>query len=49
MFIEYAGHAREKVKKIDLDEWYGIIIVSGDGLIFEVSLISFIHSLHTFI
>jgi len=33
---EYAGHAREIVKSLNLDDWYGILIISGDGLIFEV-------------
>ncbi|CAH1794281.1 unnamed protein product [Owenia fusiformis] len=36
VITEYAGHARAMMKRLDLDEWYGIIIVSGDGLIFEV-------------
>ncbi|GFO32054.1 sphingosine kinase [Plakobranchus ocellatus] len=31
----HAGHASELVKTIDLSEWYGVVIVSGDGLIFE--------------
>jgi len=34
---ERAGHARELVKEIVLADWYGIVVVSGDGLIFEVS------------
>jgi len=33
---ERAGHAHELVKDLVLTEWYGIVIVSGDGLIFEV-------------
>lgn len=33
---EYAGHAREIARTLRLDEWNGIVIVSGDGLIFEV-------------
>ena len=33
---ERAGHARELVKELVLTDWYGIVIVSGDGLIFEV-------------
>ena len=36
--VEYAGHACEMMKSIDLDEWYGIVIVSGDGLMHEVSV-----------
>jgi len=31
-----SGHARELVKELVLIDWYGIVIVSGDGLIFEV-------------
>jgi len=34
--IERAGHARELVKELVLTNWHGIVIVSGDGLIFEV-------------
>jgi len=37
-YSERAGHARELVQQINLEEWQGIVIVSGDGLIFEVSL-----------
>jgi len=37
---EYAGHAREIARTMRLDEWNGIVIVSGDGLIFEVRHIS---------
>ena len=33
---ERAGHAHELVKDLVLTEWYGIVIVSGDGLVFEV-------------
>ena len=33
---ERAGHARELVKDLVLADWYGIVIVSGDGLVFEV-------------
>jgi len=33
---ERAGHARELVKDLVLSDWYGIVVVSGDGLIFEV-------------
>ena len=36
LFTAHAGHASELVKTTNLSEWYGIIIVSGDGLIFEV-------------
>jgi sphingosine kinase len=33
---EYAGHAREFVQSIDLNEWNGIVVASGDGLVYEV-------------
>jgi len=33
---ERAGHAHELVKDLVLADWYGIVIVSGDGLVFEV-------------
>ena len=33
---EHAGHARELVKDLVLTDFHGIVIVSGDGLIFEV-------------
>lgn len=33
---EYAGHATEVMRKLDLSSWYGVVIVSGDGLIYEV-------------
>ncbi|XP_013398402.1 sphingosine kinase 1 isoform X2 [Lingula anatina] len=36
IITERAGHAKDVVKTIDISEWYGVIIVSGDGLIFEV-------------
>jgi sphingosine kinase len=35
--IEYAGHARDFVQKIELSEWSGIVVASGDGLVYEVS------------
>ena len=35
---EYAGHARKLVKELVLDKWYGIVVVSGDGLVHEVCL-----------
>ena len=34
--IEHAGHARDFVRTIQLDQWSGIVLASGDGLIFEV-------------
>ncbi|XP_023330240.1 sphingosine kinase 2 isoform X2 [Eurytemora carolleeae] len=30
------GHARDVMAKLDLDEWSGVLIVSGDGLVHEV-------------
>nr|KAI8766953.1 sphingosine kinase 2-like isoform X2 [Biomphalaria glabrata] len=32
---DHAGHASELMKEICLSDWYGVVIVSGDGLIFE--------------
>ncbi|XP_059168102.1 sphingosine kinase 2-like isoform X2 [Physella acuta] len=32
---DHAGHASELIKEINLSEWYGVVIVSGDGLIYE--------------
>jgi diacylglycerol kinase family enzyme len=32
----YAGHARELVRQEASDRWKGIVIISGDGLLFEV-------------
>ena len=37
-FVEYAGHACKLAKEIELGKYDGIIIVSGDGLVHEVSL-----------
>ena len=36
IITQKAGHAYEMMKKLDLTKWYGILIVSGDGLIYEV-------------
>lgn len=33
---ERQNHARELVQSINLDEWDGIVVISGDGLLFEV-------------
>ncbi|XP_072345323.1 sphingosine kinase 2 [Scyliorhinus torazame] len=33
---EYQNHAREIIQDIKLSEWDGIVIVSGDGLMYEV-------------
>jgi len=35
---EYGGHAKELVQSIDLERWSGIVIVSGDGLVYEVKV-----------
>ena len=35
-FSEYANFAREYMLTLKLDEYRGILVVSGDGLIFEV-------------
>lgn len=34
--LEYSGHARDLVKKLDLNLYSGIVAASGDGLVFEV-------------
>ncbi|CAF4953905.1 unnamed protein product [Rotaria sp. Silwood1] len=36
IITEYAGHARDYVQTLELSEWSGIILASGDGLIYEV-------------
>lgn len=33
---EYANHARNHVKKIKIKDYRGLIIVSGDGLVYEI-------------
>ncbi|WAQ95532.1 VTI1A-like protein [Mya arenaria] len=33
---EYAGHGKEIMKKVNKKDYYGVVIVSGDGLIYEV-------------
>jgi diacylglycerol kinase family enzyme len=35
--IEYAGHARDFVQSVDLNEVSGIVVASGDGLVYEVN------------
>ena len=35
--VEYAGHARDFVQSLDLNEWSGIVVASGDGVVYEVS------------
>ncbi|CAF0917521.1 unnamed protein product [Didymodactylos carnosus] len=36
IITDHAGHAKEYVQSIDLNEWYGIVLASGDGLVFEI-------------
>ncbi|CAF3529440.1 unnamed protein product [Adineta steineri] len=36
IITEYAGHARDYVRTIQLADWSGIILASGDGLVYEV-------------
>lgn len=33
---EHQNHARELVRKADLSQWDALVIMSGDGLLFEV-------------
>ncbi|XP_076457192.1 sphingosine kinase 2-like [Babylonia areolata] len=33
---EYAGHASELMKDMELSQWAGVVVVSGDGLVHEV-------------
>jgi sphingosine kinase len=34
--LEYAGYARDYVQRLELSEWSGIVVASGDGLVYEV-------------
>ena len=34
--LEYANYAREHAKTLNLDEYRGIVAVSGDGLVYEI-------------
>ena len=36
LFPDHAGHGTEMMKTINRKEYYGVVIVSGDGLIYEV-------------
>ncbi|VDI56628.1 sphingosine kinase [Mytilus galloprovincialis] len=36
LITEYAGHASDVVKTLKLEDYSGLVIVSGDGLIYEV-------------
>lgn len=35
-FVERQNHARELVREADLSQWDALVIMSGDGLLFEV-------------
>lgn len=37
---EHENHARELVRKADLTQWDALVIMSGDGLLFEVRSVS---------
>jgi len=34
--IEHAGHAKDIMQSLNRKDYYGVVIVSGDGLIYEV-------------
>ena len=36
--LDKAGHAVEIIQAVDLSEYYCVVIVSGDGLVYEVRL-----------
>uniref|UniRef100_A0A7N8Y470 sphingosine kinase n=1 Tax=Mastacembelus armatus TaxID=205130 RepID=A0A7N8Y470_9TELE len=36
VITEHQNHAREMVRKTDLSQWDALVIMSGDGLLFEV-------------
>ncbi|CAF4320792.1 unnamed protein product [Rotaria socialis] len=36
VLTEYAGHARDFVRSLELSEWNAIVVASGDGLVYEV-------------
>jgi len=38
MLVEKAGHGAQMAKEMDLSKYYGILIISGDGLLYEVSV-----------
>lgn len=33
---DHQGHAQEMMKTLNLADYYGVVIVSGDGLVYEV-------------
>ena len=45
LLTEYAGHAQSMIKKFDLSSVDAIIIASGDGLLFEVSVCECVHDM----
>lgn len=38
VFAERQNHARELVREADLSQWDALVIMSGDGLLFEVQM-----------
>lgn len=46
MHVEYGGHGREIAMALNISDWDGVVICSGDGLVYEVCLAAFtdIHS-----
>jgi sphingosine kinase len=36
IFTEYLGHAKDCVRKLDLGRYRGIVVISGDGILYEV-------------
>ncbi|KAL8605891.1 hypothetical protein ACOMHN_050302 [Nucella lapillus] len=32
---EYAGHAQDLMQNLELSEWAAVVVVSGDGLVYE--------------
>jgi len=36
IFVDYAGHAEKAAMELNMQEWDGIVICSGDGLVYEV-------------
>lgn len=44
---ERANHALDMVKSMDLNKYSGIVIVSGDGLLYEVLFYIFRHNFYT--
>lgn len=36
VFAERQNHARELLREVDLSLWDAVVVMSGDGLLFEV-------------